>query len=415
MPLMKRKKTCSSLPSLEQILRRTHIIVVWVTVATTGIFLSLATGLALRFHAHHNLELIAHSVSHMAEMVVVSNVKTAASSLVKLMKSHDEIGEMKVLNLHGGLLTSLAHPAGHLLRNPREFVKWAFSYTVKVPVIHNGNKVGEIWLTGYEGHFVRFFWIGIPGMIACLVFSILLALFLTRHLLRGIVGPLNSVTQVAHSVSKNRVFGLRVPSAPIAELDVLSRDFNGLLHQLEIWQTSLTEENDRLAYCATHDSLTGLANRAFFEGRLSRIISECLPSEQVAILYLDCDHFKQFNDDYGHASGDIILVTVASRMQAQLRKSDLVARLGGDEFAVLLAPIHDPKDALHIADNILACMKQPIILSDGNSIVISLSMGIAFYPEHTDTPETLLAKADQAMYKAKNRRSGGCRVTAENP
>ncbi len=413
MPLMKTKNMPSSLPTLKQILRRVHIIVVLVAVTAVGLFLSLATLFAVRFYAYHNIELIAHSVNSIAESLVVSGDQTTINKLIELIGSYEEIGEIKVLDNHGKVLAAWVHPADTSVRNlARRFVTRAFAYPTTFPIIHNGFKIGEIWMAGYGLHFLYFLLIGIPGMLGCLALSTLLALFLTRKLLRGIVSSLNHVTEVAHNVSENRAFGLRVPSAQIAELDILSNDFNRLLHQLEIWQTNLAQENDRLAYCATHDSLTGLANRAFFEGRLSRIIGECPPGEQVAILYLDCDGLKKINDSYGHAAGDVLLITVANRMQAQLRKNDLVARLGGDEFAVLLAPIHDPEDVLHIADNILMCMKQPIVLPDGSNIIRSISIGIAFYPEHASTPETLLAIADHAMYRAKHHLSGGCRVTA---
>lgn len=111
------------------------------------------------------------------------------------------------------------------------------------------------------------------GMIACLVLSTLCALVLSRRMLVGIVSSLDDIANVAHAVRRDRTFGLRVPSAPIAELHELSNDFNGLLDELEAWQAHLKQENDSLAHRATHDSLTGLPNRAFFEGRLSRALA----------------------------------------------------------------------------------------------------------------------------------------------
>lgn len=415
MPLTKSKKTPPSLPTLGHILRRVHVIVALISVTTAGLFLTLATMFALKFYVSHNIELIARSVNYIADSSVRSGDKEAVNKILELIISHEEIGEVKILDVNENLVATWVHPADTPLRSAaKRFVKWAFSFPVKFPIMNNGNKVGEVWLSGHGGSFLHFLLIGIPGMLGCLLISTLFALLLTRNLLHGILNALNNVTEVAHNVSKNRAFGLRVPSAPIAEFNVLSDDFNGLLHQLEIWQNNLTAENNTLAYHATHDSLTGLANRAFFEGRLNRLLSDCQPSDHVAVLYLDCDRFKQINDHYGHASGDIVLVTIADRMKAQLRESDLIARLGGDEFAVLLAPIHDTKDVLHIADNILACMNQSIKLTDGSHIIASLSIGIALYPEHANTAQTLLEKADQAMYQAKHVHSGGCRVSATN-
>lgn len=123
--------------------------------------------------------------------------------------------------------------------------------------------------------------------------------------------------------------------------------------------------------------------------------------ERVAVLFLDSDRFKGINDNFGHAAGDAVLVAVADRVRAQLREGDLVARLGGDEFAVLLAPLHKVEDAERIADKILASMDLPITLPGDDSVVTSLSIGIAVYPDHGVTPGALLNAADAAMYQAK--------------
>ena len=151
---------------------------------------------------------------------------------------------------------------------------------------------------------------------------------------------------MAHAARSERDFDRRVPPARIAELDSLGSDFNALLGEMEAWQSHLQSENETLAHQANHDSLTGLPNRAFFEGRLIRALrSAAKVNEQVAVLFLDSDRFKDINDNFGHAAGDAVLVAVADRVRAQLRDDDLVARLGGDEFAILLAPLHKVEDA----------------------------------------------------------------------
>jgi diguanylate cyclase (GGDEF)-like protein len=203
-----------------------------------------------------------------------------------------------------------------------------------------------------------------------------------------------------------------VPPATIAELDNLGNDFNALLDELESWQTHLQNENETLAHKASHDSLTGLPNRGFFEGRLMRALRNAdKHDERVAVLFLDSDRFKVINDNFGHAAGDAVLVAVANRVRAQLREDDLVARLGGDEFAVLLTPLHKTEDAEWIAEKILASMDVPIPLPGNTHVLTSLSIGIAVYPEHGATPGALLSAADAAMYTAK-RLSRGAQHTA---
>jgi len=133
---------------------------------------------------------------------------------------------------------------------------------------------------------------------------------------------------------------------------------------------------------------------------------------QAALLFIDCDHFKDINDGLGHAAGDKVLTEVASRIRRHLRESDLVARLGGDEFAALIYPLPQAKDALRIADAVLHGMDAPIVLNDGDSVSTSLSIGIALYPQHGRSAEHLLHSADVAMYLAKRAGRGSLRLAS---
>jgi diguanylate cyclase (GGDEF)-like protein len=259
---------------------------------------------------------------------------------------------------------------------------------------------------------MRFLLSGLVGIVLCTAISAWVALYLARRQLRGITGPLRSLASVAHAARSERAFERRVPAAAIAELDNLGNDFNALLDELESWQTHLQSENESLAHQASHDSLTGLPNRAFFEGRLMRSLRNANKlNERVAVLFLDSDRFKEINDNFGHAAGDAVLVAVANRVRAQLREEDLVARLGGDEFAVLLTPLHKTEDAERIAEKILASMEEPIPLPGHAEVLTSLSIGVAVYPDHGATPGALLHAADGAMYQAK-RLSRGAQHTA---
>jgi len=208
-------------------------------------------------------------------------------------------------------------------------------------------------------------------------------------------------------VRRDRSFELRVPPANIAELNQISDDFNALLDELEAWQSHLQKEHASLSHRANHDSLTGLSNRAFMEAELERAILEArIGNGKVAVLFLDSDRFKYINDTFGHASGDRVLVTIAARIKQQLREGDLVARLGGDEFAILLKPLRNSSDAMHIADNIITAMAQAIELPTGNSIVTSLTIGVAVFPDHAIDAVSLVGAADEAMYRAKQAQRG---------
>lgn len=411
MRLLRKNRSGNARPTLGRVLQRVHLGLALIAVGTAGIFLTLVALFALRAYANHNLHLIARSISYTVEAAVVFEDRTAAREALMLIASNEEVSDARILDNNGKMLTNWRHPTDGPLHGLEQIVAhWALPEPVILPITHEGKQVGQVWLSGNGGSLLRFLLRGMVGMIACLVLSTLCALVLSRRMLVGIVSSLDDIANVAHAVRRDRTFGLRVPSAPIAELHELSNDFNGLLDELEAWQAHLKQENDSLAHRATHDSLTGLPNRAFFEGRLSRALGDIEPPAKLAVLFIDGDRFKEVNDSYGHAAGDAVLTTIAGRIRAQLRETDLVARLGGDEFAVLLAPVHGTEDVLQIADNIIDCMTQPVILPNDEAVITSLSIGIALYPDHASTPQGLLHEADDAMYQAKHRYNGGWRL-----
>ena len=157
----------------------------------------------------------------------------------------------------------------------------------------------------------------------------------------------------------------------------------------------------RLVHLAYHDALTDLPNRALLHDRLdqaTRIATR--EGKSLALLLLDLNGFKEINDTLGHHAGDRVLQFVASRLRATLREADTVARLGGDEFAVLL-PFADLDGALLTAQKLLHEIEQPCVI-DHRSLSVRASLGIACFPEHGSSADTLLQKADVAMYVAKS-------------
>ncbi|MDO7897254.1 diguanylate cyclase domain-containing protein [Pseudomonas citrulli] len=396
-------------PTLGSVIGRGHLIVALVAVAMASVSLTLLGVLALRVYADHNLHLIARSINYTVEAAVVFDDSAAATEALALIASTEEVAEAQVFNEHGRLLARWQRPdIGLLSELERHIAKAFLEKPISLPIVHQGQNIGRIQLAGHGGSLLRFLLSGLAGIILCTAVSACVALYLARRQLRAITGPLRSLAEVAHAARSERAMDRRVPPAAIAELDNLGNDFNALLDELESWQTHLQSENETLAHQASHDSLTGLPNRAFFEGRLIRALRNASKlDEQLAVLYLDSDRFKGINDNFGHAAGDAVLTAVATRVRAQLREDDLVARLGGDEFAVLLAPLHDAEDAERIAEKIIACMELPIQLPGDASVLTSLSVGIAVYPDHGATPGALLHAADAAMYQAKRLARGG--------
>ena len=156
-----------------------------------------------------------------------------------------------------------------------------------------------------------------------------------------------------------------------------------------------------MQYMATHDALTGLANRTLLSDRLQQAISAAQRSQQViALLYIDLDNFKTVNDTLGHDAGDAVLKRVAERVSVLLRKSDTLSRLGGDEFVLLLPSIGSRADAMTIARKIIASSSEAIEMA-GVHFAVTPSIGISCYPEDGLDAQTLLKHADIAMYRAK--------------
>jgi diguanylate cyclase (GGDEF)-like protein len=160
---------------------------------------------------------------------------------------------------------------------------------------------------------------------------------------------------------------------------------------------SLQQANAELRRLATHDALTGLANRALFIDRFAEVVRE---RRSLAVCVLDLDRFKLINDSLGHAAGDALLQSVAKRLQACAREGDTVARAGGDEFLLLIQGVVSSEETEMMANRWLQALAEPYIL-DRAEVHISPSIGIARYPHDGIDAEELLAKADEAMYQAK--------------
>lgn len=152
---------------------------------------------------------------------------------------------------------------------------------------------------------------------------------------------------------------------------------------------------------ARHDGLTGLPNRALLEDRYAQAIAQHLRrNRMLAVAFLDLDGFKAINDTYGHEAGDTLLVALSKKMMDALRHGDTLARLGGDEFVAIITDLAVEDDANRILQRLLTACSNPVPLFAAN-VQVSVSIGVAFAPKQGTELDTLLRKADQAMYAAK--------------
>ncbi|MES2525112.1 MAG: EAL domain-containing protein [Gemmatimonadota bacterium] len=171
---------------------------------------------------------------------------------------------------------------------------------------------------------------------------------------------------------------------------------------------TLEAARSEAAHRATHDTLTGLANRELFLDQLDRALAfGTRYNRKTGLLFVDLDGFKAINDTMGHAKGDALLQSVASRLLECVRRSDAVARLGGDEFVVLLPDVTSRRDVAYVRDTILACLQEPVDVGGGQTIVCEASIGSAMSPLDGASAQELLDAADLEMYRDKYQRKRG--------
>ncbi|WP_269503119.1 diguanylate cyclase domain-containing protein [Burkholderia sp. IMCC1007] len=399
-------------PTLQSVLRRAHLRLAFVAVTMAGVSLIVVAVIALRAYAGNNLNLLARSLGYTVEAALVFGDRVAANEAIAMIATDEDVAQVVVLDSKGQSFAIWKLPVeSRIARIERGVADLALPGPVTAPVMHDGIVVGKVVVRGRGHQFFGFLLGGIGGILGCLAVSVFGAYVSSKRLLRNIVAPLRALAAVAHAVRRERAFARRVEPVAIAELNELGDDFNALLDELQDWQDTLRDENASLEHKATHDALTGLPNRVQFESRLSLALCDAVVTGQrVAILYLDCDRFKEINDCLGHDAGDAVLVGIAARLRTQVRETDLVARLGGDEFAVMLPAVREADSVGRIAEEILSGMVPSIELSDGRMVATMMSAGIALYPDHACDACGLLRAADAAMYRAKRARPGSWQV-----
>ena len=159
------------------------------------------------------------------------------------------------------------------------------------------------------------------------------------------------------------------------------------------------------AFLARHDTLTGLPNRAQFATRTTQVVSHATPDGTCAVALIDLDRFKEVNDTLGHANGDRLLVMLAERLAGATREGDTVARLGGDEFGLVISNVHGPGEAVEVLSRLRALLSEPLAL-DALPLAVEASIGFALAPDDGTDLDTLLTRADVAMYVAKREHRG---------
>lgn len=251
--------------------------------------------------------------------------------------------------------------------------------------IENSSSADLSILTSASTTILRTFWLLIILSIAFIIAGYIL-------LSRIILQPIAAVTEALGHESL-RVADVSLPKGSTIETQQLVTAFDNMRNQVQSRQQALEHQ-------ALHDALTGLPNRSLLQDRLEQAIQAAQRDKHhCALLLMDLDRFKDINDTLGHQVGDSVLQQVSLRLTNLLRGYDTIARLGGDEFAVLL-PAADTERAIQVAEKIITALDS-VFMINGHSLYVSLSIGIALFPDHGDDSNTLVQRADVAMYIAK--------------
>ncbi|MCX7957501.1 MAG: diguanylate cyclase [Deltaproteobacteria bacterium] len=192
----------------------------------------------------------------------------------------------------------------------------------------------------------------------------------------------------------------------VAEGSCTYRQYSaGTKYILGIFRDITQRKNDeeRIRFLAYHDVLTELPNRLLFFDRVNMEINRSVRNGTfIALIMMDLDKFKNINDRLGHNAGDAVLKEVSLRAKGVIRKIDTIARMGGDEFVIVLSDLKSIRDIEEIAERIIEEISRPYLV-EGNTVEISPSLGISIFPEDGNEPDTLIRKADIAMYKSKTK------------
>jgi len=394
------------LPTLRDLLARAHLRLILFTVVLASASLMLSGVLVIRAYAQRNLELMAHTVAYTVEPAVVFQDQHAILEGMTSVGAAKGIDRLEVTDPAGKVLAQWVRPHADL----RGWVvttanAWIWPEPARADVTQGGSVIARVSVYGNSGGILRYMLAATVIALTCVGLTVLATRILARRLQNEVIAPLDHVAEVAHAVRQERAFEKRVPASGIAEIDRFGQDFNALLAELQGWHAGLTSENAELQRRATHDCLTGLGNRALFDQKLAEAVADCQRSgTSFALLYLDVDRFKQVNDEYGHTSGDAALIAVGERVRAAIRHIDAAFRLGGDEFAVVLAPFFNRSHIDGVITRIRAAMESPFRMPSGQEAVASLSIGVAVFPEDGANAKELLSRADQAMYRDKQKR-----------
>lgn len=390
--------------SLKDIFRRSQLVMLLTSGCLLLVMVGAVTLFSIKNYAHSHVQLVSETLADRLQAALVFRDDEYIINQINSYVDHALIQSVSVYDEQGSLIVESKQTVRPYLylQDVLDIVLYN-NKTINIPIYDKRQTpvivVGSIDVLPSSQYIATFFAQVLIGMLVSLLCIMLIGFYSVRRLYRKVTDPLYPVTNIATLVQDCRAYNLRFPTSDIKEFNLLIETFNQVLSEMDSRHVTIQQENEELSYKANHDELTGLANRHVFYQRLHEIFQDPIMRQNSALIFVDCNRFKQINDTYGHQAGDAVLKAAAQRLKQRVRHLDLVARLGGDEFAIILYSIHKASYLTSIAEHLMSGSEEPIIFDD-EEIFFGFSMGIAFSAYATST-ELWIEQADQAMYHAK--------------
>ncbi|MDP5150520.1 sensor domain-containing diguanylate cyclase [Rheinheimera baltica] len=349
--------------------------------------------------------------------MLVFNDVAAAEHEINLLTSQRDMSQLVVWNQQGEEFVRARHmpnAAAHTAKDvyqPTTTLQRSYDLLqiqLYIPVVVHDKFEGVIFYQERLQQLLGWFLQGLAVLSVVMSAVFLLASRLLIRIQKHALHPLVELADVAEQVALQRDYGLRAKLYADDEIGRLTLRFNELLKRTQIWQSELNDKlsqeqqhGEALKELAQRDSLTGLANRHYFEQLIQQMVQHSVQTNSLsALVFIDLDNFKFVNDNFGHDAGDAVLIEIARRISGVIRSNDSLCRLGGDEFALLVPELNKVADVTQLCRRILQESQQPLLVQ-GHVMPVGLSIGIACCPLDASNAALLLQYADSAMYQAK--------------
>lgn len=384
--------------TLHQLFTRSQLTIFILTFTIcSAIFLVIST-YTMNAYAKSSLNILASALNERIQPAVVFNDQMTIRQILAEYAQQHPIRSIEVSSAQNAVLAQ-AEQKGIERFSSQTFLDYLFySQPIRMEIRHDQKHYGSLTVYGNSSELVSFFHKILLAL--CIGFILLLATvyWSVNSVYQYLMQSIRSIAESAQTISVKKNYNMRVSNSDIQELQALSAAFNDLLSEIEQSNKSLIVENDKLLHQSKHDVLTRLPNRSSFYEALFQLFDQA-QHQNAAVLLLDINHFKKVNDQFGHLAGDAVLRASSYCVRQILPPDAFLSRLGGDEFAIIIPNTADANAVEQHCQRVQDCFSSTFIYEQ-QQIPLSISIGAAL-ARLAQTPEDLIAHADQALRKAK--------------